>query len=262
MKKFALLGHHIAYSLSPFIHNMVYAHMGVSAAYGLVSLEPDNFDSAVQSLFCLDGFNVTKPYKNRIVDFLDSVANPRFDAVNTVVIKNARRIGYNTDYDGVLVALMQLADFRNKSVLVLGAGGVADSVVAALCSLKANAFIYNRTAAAAISLANKYGVGVASDKKGQYDAVINCTSYGLNVGENIGEGLDLSNTQLVYDTIYFDTALLKMAKLKGVPIIANGLSMLVYQALTADELFFDTPIVDKEILAQKILQQLRKEQKA
>lgn len=252
MKHFALIGHNIDYSLSPQIHSVIYEHIGVKATYKLISIAPDELENKVTSLKDLDGFNITKPHKEEIIQYCKK-NNGGFDAVNTIKVDdNGDFIGNNTDYYGFYHHITNCIDLKGKRALVLGAGGVAKVVVPALVEAGASVFIYNRTYSTAQSLAEKFGaMAIENISDGKSDVVVNCTSVGLDGKQLAGEGLDLSGVELVYDTIYFETALLKKAKQCGANT-TNGLKMLIYQAIKADEIFFDIEIADKDALADKI----------
>ena len=314
MQKFCLLGHNIGYSLSPKVHSLIYAELGLNASYTLFDVEQKDFESSLVKLKEFDGFNVTKPYKTKIIPYLNSVVcgnrlekklmcldsvqifsnknehckaanladlttgsgvfeqkrcaldmpqefffkSTNIDAVNTV--KNG--VGYNTDYGGFLKHIITLGCFDKfligLNALVLGAGGVAQVVVPALKQLGISVSIYNRTLEKAKELAKKYDCNYVSDTNGTFGLVVNCTSIGLNAGENCATNLDLSKTKMAYDTIYFDTEFLKSAKKAGVKIVANGLGMLVHQAIRANEIFFDITIENKNELATKVLKELTK----
>jgi len=257
MKKFALLGHQIQYSLSPEIHRAIYAHMGKDATYELFDVAPEEFNVKVPELFeKFDGFNVTKPYKNRIAPFLD-INMSGTGAVNTVMWYEGQKMGYNTDYYGFNMSLATKVNPEGKSALVLGAGGVADSVARNLVKMGAVTFIYSRTFSRAEELAKRFGATAVASPSGKFDIVINCTPLGQNPGENAGEGMDFTATEFAFDTIYHETEFLKTAAAAGAKTL-DGLEMLVYQAIFADELFFETDIDGFEELAETIVAQLRK----
>ena len=252
------MGDTIEYSLSPLVHSLIYAECGLNAEYSLCSVSGfAGFKTESKRLLEeFDGFNVTKPFKREIASRLDSVNDNRFDAVNTVY----KGVGYNTDYGGFLNHLTSIADLKGLSALVLGAGGVAEIAVYALKNLGLDVFVFNRTLEKAKSLAKKNGAMAALSKMAKYDVVVNCTSVGLNAGENVASGMNFSKTLVAYDTIYFDTEFLKMAAAAGVKHVVNGLGMLIWQAVLANEIFFETTFLDKELLVEKILNQVIKEQ--
>ena len=252
MKRFALLGHNIGYSLSPKLHTVVYRHYGIDAKYELVDVPPENLPAAVARLTAdFDGFNITKPYK---LDILPYLAECHADAVNTVVNRGGKLIGYGTDGYGFMRDFCDTFDPQNKRVLVLGAGGVAKIIVPTLLRLGARVDVYNRTAERAKELCDRYGANMFDGRPPQL--LVNCTSCGLRKGDNpLFDGLDLSALEGAYDTIYAppETALLKQCRMKGATT-KNGLGMLVWQALKACEHFCG--LAPDAELAKQIIQEL------
>lgn len=235
---------------------MVYEHMGKDATYELCDVAPEDFDRELPALFeNFDGFNVTKPYKSRIVPFLD-INMSGSGAVNTVMRYEGQKMGYNTDYYGFNMSFATKINPDGKSALVLGAGGVADSVVRNLVKMGAVPYIFSRTFSKAEELAKKRGATAVADAGGKFDIVINCTPFGQNLGENAGEGIDFSATEFAFDAIYHETEFLKTAAAAGAKT-CDGLEMLVYQAIFADELFFEVDMDGFTELAAAIVEKLR-----
>ncbi|MCL2847514.1 MAG: hypothetical protein FWE13_02025 [Firmicutes bacterium] len=264
-KRFALLGEDIQYSLSPKIHSIIYRELGVDATYELFDVKKEDLEKNLPKLYKLDGFNVTKPYKQEIEKHIIKFGvdtNPCFCAVNTVCLDKME--AYNTDFDGFLEHMMELEEkrgfrFANETVLMLGAGGVAESVLSALLCLDVEEIsIFNRTYDKAFDLVgnNRNVFAIKNKNRLSYNIVVNCTSYGLNEGENIAEGIDFSSTLLAYDTIYFDTEFLKTARKANVSLVVNGLDMLIYQAVASAEIFLGKEIKDKQALKKIILEEL------
>ncbi|MCL2375178.1 MAG: hypothetical protein FWC82_01440, partial [Firmicutes bacterium] len=197
----------------------------------------------------LDGFNVTKPHKKNILPFITSNES----AVNTVVKNSHTHTGYNTDYDGFKLHVEELStSLKGKTVLVLGAGGVAESIVPVLKQKGANVFVHSVFEEEAKEFAARHSVEIALTNEGQYNVVVNATVLGLHKGENPAPKIDLSKTELVYDAIYFETDFLKMARESKVKFVENGLDMLIYQAIAADEYFLNIKIPDKKELKEVI----------
>lgn len=257
MKKFALLGHNIDYSLSPIIHGHIYKVLGVDAKYDIVSCSVEELSTTIQNLKDnYDGFNVTKPHKTNVIKYLKT-NNSSFDAVNTVVCREGTLTGENTDYYGFITHLLSETSVKGKNVLVLGAGGVANVVVASLVDNGAVVSVYNRTTEKAKALADKYGCKVALSDSDKADIIVNCTSLGLNAGENPCSKRGFTGVELVYDTIYFNTDLLQKASACGVKTL-NGLDMLILQGIRADEIFFDVTIDSKSKLVEEIKKLIEK----
>lgn len=134
---YGVVGHNIQYSQSPAIFRHVFEALGWPAVYALCDMSPPHFKRFVTSAADagIVGFNVTQPYKVRVLDFLkrlDPTAKAA-GAVNTVVCLPRGLIGYNTDVHGVIAALAPVKrQVRNASVVILGSGGAARAVAFAL----------------------------------------------------------------------------------------------------------------------------------
>ncbi len=129
MGGYRLIGHPLGHSMSPQIHERLFALEGRTDSYSLFPFPPDKLETQVPILRGLEGFNITIPYKQAILPFLDSLDGSAalYGAVNTVRVQDGRMTGYNTDCDGFL-RTMQAHGFSLKtSVCVAGAGGVGRS---------------------------------------------------------------------------------------------------------------------------------------
>jgi len=246
LKKFGLLGHNISYSLSPKIHTEYYKANGIDAVYELI--DTPVLVSVFDRLRCMDGFNVTQPYKQEILPYINEFRAPML-AINTVKIIDGKFIGYNTDGAGFHAHVKELnIDFKDKVALVLGAGGAATAIVPIVASEGAKVFIYNRSFEKASTLATAcYCEGhrpEAISRKGmpklKPQVIINCTTLGLK-GENcLPCGIDLSRLEFAYDTIYNPplTPFLTEAKKQGANT-ANGYRMLECQAYEAIKIWLE-----------------------
>ena len=130
--KYAILGHSIGYSLSPLIHNTAFRLKNINARYDIVDFPPENFIEQISQLKKADynGFNVTIPYKSRIMEYLD-VIDPEAEfigAVNTIHVNNGRWCGYNTDVAGFLSPLKTISK-KLTTCVILGNGGAARAVL-------------------------------------------------------------------------------------------------------------------------------------
>ena len=126
-KRFALIGHPLAHSMSPFLHDRLFAAAGVSASYELLDTAPEALAETAERLRAYDGFNITIPYKEAILPFLDAVDEKAafFRSVNTVKNEGGRLVGYTTDGDGFLFALEAAGAADLSRVLLLGCGGAS-----------------------------------------------------------------------------------------------------------------------------------------
>ena len=192
----------------------------------------------------LVGVNVTTPHKEPIVDLLDEVT-PRASAlraVNCVTVVDDRLVGDSTDGDGFVSSLRHAGvGLDDRRVAVLGAGGAARSIVAAVAAAGVTELaVINRNperAAAAATLAGAVGRVAAADELGGYDVVVNATSVGFGdpsaspvPSDALGEG------QVVVDAVYHPlrTRFLEDAAARGATTL-DGLGMLVGQAAIAFE---------------------------
>ncbi len=234
------------------------------------------------------GANVTVPYKEDVIPMLDEVDNQAsaIGAVNTIVNRNSRLVGYNTDAHGFIQALQLEAGFeaRNKHAVLLGAGGAARAVSFALLWENIGSLvIVNRTPARAKALVESLSqyvrdagmrVEIAAlpwqslenqDTIRNCQLIVNCTTLGtrFSLQENQSP-LDvnlIAAHALVYDLVYnpTETPLLKLARKAGASVI-SGLSMLIYQGAAAFELWVEkqAPLDIMFIAARKALERAGK----
>ena len=164
----AVLGHPVAHSLSPRMHNAAFRAQGVDMVYLAFDVHPERLGAAVDGLRALGlrGANVTVPHKERVILLLDEVEPlaARLGAVNTIVNEDGRLMGHNTDVAGFREALRTVRPegARGLRCLVAGAGGAARAVVAALIEDgAARIWVYNRTHARAVSLCETARTGAS-----------------------------------------------------------------------------------------------------
>ena len=242
MKKYFVIGNPIKHSLSPKLHNHWFRQNNLSDVYDKKLLDENNLKSFVDDLRNenIHGANVTVPFKNKIIPFLDEVSETakKTQSVNTIYLKNKSIIGDNTDVYGFHKSLELLNyPFKNKLAFIIGAGGVSPSIVQALKLLGVSKiFVTNRTRIKVEDLTKLYNdiEIVEWGKVIKSDIYINATSVGLNDEDNLE--IDFSNitNKLFYDVIYSPnkTNFLKNAELKN-NVIANGKMMFLYQAQAA-----------------------------
>ena len=241
--KFCLIGEHLSHSYSKEIHNAT----GVDYVLKEVS-RCGVGDFVTNSTF--DGFNVTIPYKKDVMPFLDEISKSALGvgAVNTVARKNGKLLGFNTDVDGFLYMVSRKGvNLENKSVLILGTGGASKAVYYA-CKLKGAKEINVVGRTSEVNYENCY--------EKPCDIIINATPVGM-YPEIDGTPIDLtrfSRLEAVFDLIYNPqkTNLLKKAEELSI-VNSNGLSMLVEQALLAQDIWFDkthTESQTEEIISQ------------
>ncbi|MGI8855551.1 MAG: shikimate dehydrogenase [Thermomicrobiales bacterium] len=251
-----LIGHPLGHSLSPAFQNAAFRAAGIDAQYGLADVLPEHLAATVASLRSGDmlGANVTVPYKQAVIPFLDDLSNDARDlgAVNTIVNRAGRLYGLNTDVPGFSADLREhTVHIEGETVVMLGAGGAARGVAAALVGMGvARLVIANRTLAHAAAIAARYpGIADAITIDGALSAIrdatllVNATSVGLHDDETpIDEDAlaQLAPSAVVYDLIYRPTALLRAAEARGLRAI-DGLGMLVHQGALAWEQWTGQP---------------------
>ena len=149
-KKLGLIGRNISYSFSKTFFDNKFQQLGLkNCSYDLFDLE--NIDEVVQvfQVQNLVGLNVTQPYKVTIIPYLDSLSEEaeQIGAVNTILLKNGKKIGYNTDAFGFEQSLLMMKKEHHKKALILGNGGAAKAVKFVLNKYKIPFRIISRTSA-------------------------------------------------------------------------------------------------------------------
>ena len=260
-----IIGYPIGHSISPRFQQAALDHLGVDHRYQPYEAHPDRVADFVASLRddSVLGINVTVPHKEAVMPFLDEIDEwaAEAGAVNTIVNRDGRLVGYNTDGYGFLRALRESAglDPAGKRALILGAGGSARGVVQALLRAGvAELAIANRTlerAQALAELATNRGVPAraielnalqSDDVAAQTDLIVNCTSLGMHHGRDEAASpmtaSQIPPSVLVYDLVYNPmlTPLLREAHSVGAPTL-GGISMLVYQGAASFELWLERP---------------------
>jgi len=233
----AIFGNPIEHTLSPLIHNAAFDHLNLN--YVFLAFKVERLKEAVQGIraFDLKGVSVTIPHKVAIIDYLDEVEDiaGKIGAVNTVVNRGGRLIGYNTDWSGAIEALEAQVDLKGRKALVLGAGGAARAMGFGLKERGTDFTILNRTVHKAEMLASELGVDYGSLDDSEalpFDTVINTTSLGMypNVNDTPVKKALLKDV-LVFDMVYnpLKTRLIREAEENGCAII-TGLEMFINQA--------------------------------
>ncbi len=250
-----MIGHLIAHSRSPLIHNFWIKQLGLDATYEAIDISTQNLQQFSERIKTGEfiGGNVTIPHKQNIMTYCDDIsASARtIGAVNTLSFENGRLKGSNTDHFGFVDNLDQQAPGWAHSLataIVLGAGGAARAVVHALLQRgTGRVVVLNRTTDNAKQLALSFGERVVWGSLKDFDAysgsarlLVNCSAVGLN-GTKF-DNLDLSTlpkSALVNDIVYspLKTPLLAAAAESGLRTV-DGLGMLLHQAIPGFEKWF------------------------
>lgn len=272
---YGILGNPVRHSLSPLIHNALFQELNMNAVYVAFEINRESLGLAFEAIRSLGirGVNVTVPFKEAALNFIDEVPEDIdrcVGALNTVVNREGRLFGYNTDVAGFLIAVKEELGFNpeGKKALVLGAGGAARAVIFALGKAHADKIlIHNRTAARAEGLQEYLSdyfpeteidsfISMDGMKDFKFDLVVNATSCGMKEKDPLPLDLHvLSNKASVYDLVYSprETSFLKMAKTLGLPC-AGGIGMLAAQAALSFELWTGA----KEKVRERMLETLKK----
>lgn len=254
----AVIGHPIAHSLSPRMHNAAFAADGVDYAYVAMDVPPERLDDAVKGLSALGfvGFNVTMPHKENIIPLLDQVDEPArlSGAVNTVVVRDGELFGMNTDGSGFIEACLESGvEFADKSVLLLGAGGAAAAIaIAALGEKVRRLVIANRTVGRAENVMEKIAnvdketeitvipLSDAAEEAAEADVIVNTTYLGMKNYDNVPIPAEcLGPGKAVCDAVYLegeDTDLIRLAREAGAATVP-GERMLLYQGVQAQRVW-------------------------
>jgi shikimate dehydrogenase len=257
---FCVLGHPVGHSLSPAMQNAALREMGVDGVYVPFDVPPERLAEAVRGLRALGagGINCTIPHKEALLPLLDEVDEEAslIGAANTIMFREDRTVGYNTDAPGFLAALRAEGfEPAGRRAVVLGAGGSARAIVVALARLGAPVTVANRTEARARELAEELSAKIPGGRvtaiglegEGLHGAVeqaellVNTTSAGMS--PRVEEMPPVPESALhsglfVYDLIYnpLETRLLWAARERGARV-ANGAGMLAHQGALALELW-------------------------
>ncbi len=259
MKKYLVIGNPIEHSLSPKLHNHWIKENNIDAIYDKKQLNESDIEEIVDEVKKgeIDGINVTVPFKKSVIPFLDQLTAlaKEVQSVNTIFKKDDKIIGDNTDIGGFEKGLKYINyDLKNKNVFILGAGGVASSIILALKRLGAAKIILsNRSKKKADDLKKKYtdleiiNWGETPD----FNVIINATSLGLKSDDQIKLNYtDIGTNKLFYDIIYNPnkTKFLSKAEQFGNQI-ENGKMMFIYQAQLAFRIWHNIlPKIDNKLL--------------
>lgn len=247
MKRVFLIGDPVAHSVSPQMHNAAFQALGIDWQYELLPTPPDSLPQAARWLRYDDciGANVTIPHKERIITHLDDLSDEarQIGAVNTVIKRNGRVIGENTDAQGFLQVLVDAkVPLKGSRAAILGAGGAARAVAIALARAGVRSIVFfNRTEARAIGLARlvrahfpNVGLDVNKlDELGRAQLVVNATPVGMWLDVSASpwpHTVAFPRQATVCELVYRPrrTRLLLDAEQAGAKTI-DGLGMLVHQ---------------------------------
>jgi len=259
MKKYLVIGNPVDHSLSPKLHNYWIKKNKIDAIYEKKSLIESDLEKIISKLKLgeIDGINVTLPFKNSVIPYIDelSVEAKKIQSVNTIYSKDNKIIGHNTDIAGFELGLRHFKyNVTGKKVFILGAGGVAPSIIFALKKIGASHIILsNRTRSKAENIKKIFPEIEIIDwgETTESHMIINATSIGLKSDDEIEINYkDFGKNKFFYDVIYNpkQTNFLKKAKELGNKI-ENGKMMFIYQAHQAFAIWHKIfPEIDSETI--------------
>lgn len=257
-----LVGYPLGHSLSPLLHNSTIEKEELNYIYLPFAVEEDKFSAAMEGFRAINvrGLNITIPYKEEVISFLDKVdpLAARIGAVNTIVNEGGVFTGYNTDLMGLVRMIKENGDFsiRGKQVMLVGAGGAARAAgIAVLEEGASSLYILNRGLVKAEKLVDEWKEYYPDTKiealpleSGSYkeeikevELLIDSTPVGMAPHSETAPvipGEFLHDRMLVVDLVYnpLETTLLKAARAAGAKTL-NGMGMLIYQGIEAFRLW-------------------------
>ena len=258
MKKYIVIGNPIEHSLSPKLHNYWFGKNKIDANYSKRKIDKREIQEIMTEIKDnkLDGINVTVPFKTHVIPFLDTLSKESqiTQSVNTIYLHHKKLVGHNTDIKGFELSLKDTQfDLKNKSIFILGAGGVVPSIVYALEKLGVSKItVSNRTKQKAKNLKKNFpNINLVDwGDQPEFDMIINATSLGLNKEDKMGLIFkNINKEKLFYDVIYNpkETNFLRTGKSLGCQV-SNGKMMFIYQAFEAFKLWHKVqPKIDDEL---------------
>lgn len=262
--EFYVIGHPIAHSMSPFIHERLFKIKGLDAGYSACDITPDKLTNELPPLLHkAGGLNVTIPHKQTVIPLLDELRGRAqvYRSVNTISKENNRFYGHNTDAKGFLSALELGGIKLNGRVAILGCGGVgrtfACEAALAGCSVVNAVRLADlehaeqlRDFVLDLSPSTRYTVTTLDQLDCDINLMINATPVGMypNIYDMPVSPKAVHRAQAVFDAVYnpVQTSLLKCSEANGARAL-GGMSMLVWQAVAAQEIWFGSPFEPDEI---------------
>ncbi len=262
-KKYAVIGHPIGHSLSPFIHKELFLLDNIDAQYTALDIKnlDDEYDAKLRTL---DGYNVTIPHKCDIIKKLDNISTKAklCNSVNTVKNDGTSK-GYTTDGYGFICAVKSKCNgVIPNDVLIFGYGGAARAIAFECieCGCNVSFAVRHKSVKNCISLANeiKEKLSVTTpvysidniDTSKNFSLLVNATPVGMypNTDACVATDEIIKKSQAVFDAVYnpLETILLKKAKEFGKKAIGS-IDMLVYQAAKAHQIWVDAKYDDCDL---------------
>lgn len=287
MKYSALIGNPVAHSIAPQMFDIITKKLNIDYAHIKIKVDDSNqLNDVIQSLKTLDfiGFNITTPYKVDIYNILTQkncvLETQKMHSVNSVMIKNNRLIGFNTDGRGAIKAIQHFYDIsKNDNVLILGAGGAARSILYEISKITNHITVFNEERDVALRMCDLINPLVKiydfTDRKILHQElekatlIINATTVGMkpNLTSLIKEQeiSKITEKKCFFDVVFnpWETKMLSLAR-KYKHLTISGGYMLIYQALYTLEVWLNMKINfskdDVMFLAEELITILEKDQ--
>lgn len=256
---YCIIGDPIQYSLSPAMHNAAFNSLGLNSTYIAFRVPKEDLEQSIYSLRSINiaGFNVTSPHKVEIINYMNVLDRSveKAQAVNTVHNLQGTFKAYNTDVQGFIEPLhKRKISFNGMTILLLGAGGAARAVIAALssemgiCEIK----IVNRHQLSAMGLAkmgsnlglkcNTIDISNIQEAAAKSHLIVNTIPFGSNTLQSAISYKNISKDSIIYDIVYKPvvTDLIENAQFAGAQVI-YGHEMLLEQGLMSFEIWTGRP---------------------
>lgn len=245
MKKYGLIGYPLTHSFSKSFFERKFKNENINDhIYKNIEIENINLIKEKITLENLSGFNVTSPFKEKIIPFLDKISleAKKIHAVNTVLIKENKWIGFNTDWIGFHKTLNRKK--HHKSAIIIGNGGASKAIIFALKKMNINYEIFAR------KNTKRKIIDINKDDLKKNQIIINCTPIGTFPEISKSPSIPykfLNKDHLLYDLIYNprETLFIKEGIIRNCQT-QNGFEMLKIQALESWKIWnnINKPIID------------------
>ncbi|KAA0259306.1 shikimate dehydrogenase [Deferribacter autotrophicus] len=263
-KNYCLIGHPVNHSLSPIIHNYFIFHAKLNAGYVCFDIVENEFEKYIDLLRNnFDGFNITVPYKEKIIKYLDEIdiEAGNIGAVNCVKNINGKLVGFNTDIYGIKITFEKYnVNLNYKDILVIGSGGATKPLIQYIKNFSYSKLdIVNRTVSKAENLIEKFKLKKTRafpleylGKNEIYDIIINTTSIGLEGGWFCK--MNIEAKEFVFDMQYKLESKTPFLSQINVEQFCDGKIMLIYQAYKSFEIWNS---ISLQFDLTKIIKQMR-----
>lgn len=266
-RKYAILGETLRHTMSPPIHARLFELRGRSFEYEVVEVNAQELAEKAEYLNSMSGYNITIPHKVEIIKYIDRLGESarRYNSVNCVDNKNGVLTGYNTDCDGFLHTVRAMGADLSGEVLLIGCGGVGRmaAIESALAGAALNIAVLESDLELAVRTEKEIRavkpdarvnivLNTEIDASKRYDLLVNACPVGMYPKVNACPVSDevIERAYCVFDLIYNprETLLVQKAKAMG-KRAAGGMAMLVWQAVSAHEIWDSDRYTDAEVKA-------------